>query len=96
MSDSNGGTEKAAPEASQQGEELADDTPQILLPANGRMVIILPLDKMPLPLARGYLLEASDAVKMWYIKQAQARQRIMAPGSTGIGGKIRRLFGRGG
>lgn len=72
---------------------MDDSKPQISLPASGRMVVILPLDKISLPLARGLLLEASDAAKLWYIKQAQAKPQIITP-SSGIRGKLAKVFGR--
>ena len=73
--------------------QITTDKPQVLWDGN-TLVVVLPLDKMPRPMARGLLREAEDMACIRYMQIEQAKKKIIQPGSTGIKGKLARVFGR--
>lgn len=83
-------SEETKPE---EGTAIDDSKPQVIWKGN-TLILILPLETLARPMARGILLEADGMVRSQYAKmeQAKAKSRIV-PAST-IQGKLAKVFGR--
>lgn len=77
-----------APEAPAQ-EQIATDKAQILWDGN-TLVVILPLEKLSRPMARGLLREAEDMVCIRHLEMDRAKKKIIAPST--IQGKLAKIF----
>ena len=58
------------------------------------IIISIPMDKTPRAMARGLLLEVDDILRAHYARmEAKKRETgIITPGSTGIKGKLAKIF----